>query len=239
MCDKTIIGLLPCAGTASRLYNLPKYMLPLKNENGSLLSRWIQKLLEQKCSKIIIGVSFSTKPFVEHIIKYNVSNDIHDKICIKLVGDTQTMNETINKCISGEKYDIAIMCMPDTYVSNISYNLIEKLFDNNDIHVGGYLWSIRSTQIGKIGQCNIDEKYIIDIVDKDVTCTFKYGWGAVVFKPEFEKYMLDADLHTGYSMKRFLDNDNKIVYNIEHDQYFDCGTVAGYTEYLTTEYMSS
>ena len=79
------------------------------------------------------------------------------------------MNETIIKCLKDEKYDIAIMGMPDTYISSLSNNLIEKINKNN-INVGCYLWNIRDTQIGKIGQCNIDDNFIIDIIDKDINC---------------------------------------------------------------------
>ena len=49
-----VLGLLPCAGTASRLFNLPKFMLPLRDDNRSLLSNWIDILINNKCDKIII-----------------------------------------------------------------------------------------------------------------------------------------------------------------------------------------
>jgi hypothetical protein len=54
--NKPIIGLLPCAGTASRLHNLPKFMLPLKDTAGCLLSQWVYILLSNNCDKIIIGL---------------------------------------------------------------------------------------------------------------------------------------------------------------------------------------
>ena len=226
-----IIGLLPCAGTSSRLFNIPKFMLPLKNEKSSLLVKWIHLLLENKCNKIIIGVSPITKIFIDNILKHQISPDIHKKIHIKLVGNTNTMNETIIECLKNETYYLTIMGMPDTYISNLSYELINKLMNNSNIYIGSYLWNIRNTQLGKIGQCNIDNDFIIDIIDKDINCNYNYGWGVVCFKPKFEKYMYKEDLHIGYSMKRFLDN-NKIIYKIMNGLYFDCGTIDGYTEYL-------
>jgi hypothetical protein len=226
-----MLGILPCAGTASRLFNLPKFMLPTKKEQCALIVYWINLLIKNKCNKIIIGVSENTKIFIDNILKYNINKNIQNIINIKLVGNTNTMNETIVACLKDEKYDIAIMGMPDTYVSNLSNILIENMNKEN-INVGCYLWNIRDTQIGKIGQCNVDNNFIIDIIDKDPLCEYNYGWGVVVFKPEFEKYINIKDLHIGYSMKQYIEN-NKIIYQIMNDGlYFDCGTTQGYTEYL-------
>ena len=231
-----MLGILPCAGTAFRLFNIPKFMLPTKNEKCSLIVYWINLLIKIKCNKIIIGVSENTKIFIDHILKNNLKEDIRNIICVKLVGNTNTMNETIIGCLKDENYDIAIMGMPDTYVSSLSYNLIENIneekINEENINVGCYLWNIRDTQIGKIGQCNVDDNFIIDIIDKDSTCDYNYGWGAVVFKPDFEKYIYKEDLHIGYSMKNYIEN-NKIIYKIMNDGlYFDCGTTIGYAEYL-------
>lgn len=110
---KSVIGVIPCAGTASRLFNLPKFMLPMKDKNISLLSNWINILEKLECNKIIIGVSPTTEIFVSHLIKSQFS-EAKTNIIIKLVGNTETMNETIIKCIEGEEYNLTLMCMPDT-----------------------------------------------------------------------------------------------------------------------------
>lgn len=225
-----MIGLLPCAGISSRLFNLPKFLLPLKNTNFSLLSNWCNILINNNCDKIIIGSSDTNFKFIEHIINTQLKEHI-SKIIIKLVGETKTMNETIYKMLIDEEYDIAIMGMPDTYIDNISVNLINKLKNNDDLFIGTYLWNIRKNQIGKIGQCNIDDNFVIDIVDKNSECDYNYNWGAIVFKPSFEKYINITEDHLGYAMRNALIN-NKIVYEILYDQYFDCGTMSEYTEYL-------
>ena len=229
-----MLGILPCAGTASRLFNIPKFMLPTKKEQCPLIVYWINLLINIKCKKIIIGVSETTKIFIDNIIKYNLDDNIKDNIYVKFVGNTNTMNETIIECLKDETYDIAIMGMPDTYISSLSHILLENIIQNKNINIGCYLWNIRDTQLGKIGQCNIDDNFIIDIIDKDTTCNYNYGWGVVVFTPEFEKYIYKEELHIGYSMKNYIKNENgKIIYQIMNDGlYFDCGTIIGYTEYL-------
>jgi hypothetical protein len=122
--------------------------------------------------------------------------------------------------------------MPDTHVDYISDNLINKILDDNEIIIGSYLWNVRNTQRDKIGLCNIDENNIIDIIDKDKDCNYNYGWGAIIFKKVFENYIKIDDLHLGYSMKLALNNSIKIPYEIINGQYWDCGTVSEYKEYL-------
>jgi len=228
---KNILGLIACGGTASRIFNIPKFILPLKNKNLSLLSNWCMLMFEKGCYKIIIGSSVANNSFIEHIINTQL-NDYKDLIIIKIIHNTATMNETILNMVENENYDLAIMGMPDTHVDYISDNLINKILDDNELIIGSYLWNVRNTQREKIGLCNIDENHIIDIIDKDKDCNYNYGWGAIIFKKEFENYIKIEDLHLGYSMKLALNNSIKIPYEIINGQYWDCGTVSEYKEYL-------
>lgn len=226
-----MIGILPCAGTASRLFNLPKFMLPTKFEQCPLIVYWINLLIKNGCTKVIIGVSEFTKIFIDNIIRYNLDEFTQSLISIKMVGNTITMNETILKCLQGEVYDLAIMGMPDTYISSLSSKLFNNLIET-ECDVGCYLWNIRKSQLGKIGQCSVNDDSIIDIIDKDSSCNYNFGWGVVVFKSKFESFIYSDDLHIGYSMQRYLESF-KISYQIMNDgMYFDCGTVTGYREYL-------
>ena len=222
------IGLLPCAGISSRLSNIPKFMLPLKDSKSCLILEWINKLINIGCDKIIIPCSDITIQFIKNIIGID-----NEKIEIINVNLTHTMNETIIKSLKNYKYNILIMAMPDTIVDNISDNLIERIISNNNINVGVYLWNIRCSQKGKIGQCQIDNNYITDISDKDINCDYNYGWGVIVWKQIFEKYILNEDQHPGFSLYNSLKESNKIIYELCHGQYFDCGTITGYSEYLT------
>jgi hypothetical protein len=226
-----MLGLIACGGTASRIFNIPKFILPLKNKNLSLLSNWCMLMIEKGCDKIIIGSSVANNSFIEHIINTQL-NDHKHIINVKIIQSTSTMNETILKMVENEDYDLAIMGMPDTHVDYISDTLIKKVSNNNDIIIGSYLWNIRDTQREKIGLCNIDDNHIIDIIDKNKDCDYNYGWGAIIFKKEFENYIKIDDLHLGYSMKLALNNSIKIPYEIINGQYWDCGTVSEYKEYL-------
>ena len=157
------------------------------------------------------------------------------KIIIKDVGVTNTMNDTIRKGLDNELYDLVIMAMPDTFVDKINTSFIQRLISDTTSTIGAYLWSIRYDQLGKIGQCKLENGLITDIIDKDEHCDYTFGWGAIVFKKGFEMYLKSEHLHPGYSMKEALDNYIRIPYEISNGQYFDCGTVDGYKTYLNFE----
>ena len=221
------IGLLPCAGSATRLMNLPKFMLPLKYTKKCLLTKWIDDLINVGCDKIIVACSPTTLLFVNHI---DISS-ADPRICIKNVGTTITMNDTIIKALDNEVYDCVIVAMPDTYVEGFNSLLLNRILCNDNI-VGAYLWNIRKDQLGKIGQCKIEDEIVKDIIDKDETCNYNFGWGVLVFKREFSTYLYDSQLHPGYSLKDAIVNNVRVPYQICIGQYFDCGTVDGYTRYL-------
>ena len=76
------------------LYNIPKFMLPIKDKQQSLLSRWCEILLNIGCDKIIIGTSIINKNFIDHL-KLTQLADNDEKIIIKIINNSQTMNNTI------------------------------------------------------------------------------------------------------------------------------------------------
>jgi len=244
-----VIGLILCTETPSRnlvlekrkeysdnrglnlnVFSIPKFALPLCDESNSLLSNWIHILEENNCNKIIIGVSSTNDFFASRIINSQFANS-KAKIVIKLVEANQTMNETIIKCMRDENYDLAIMCMSDTYTSKLSRKLIDELINNNEAYVGIYAWNVRNTQLGKVGQCKIEDNVITDIVDKNEVCDYKYNWGSIVFKPEFEKYIMKENLYIEYSLKRAI-SKNKALCQIMRGLFFDCETIQGYSDYI-------
>lgn len=225
-----MIGLLPCAGIASRLSNIPKFILPTRHSNSSLITKWCKIMIDNQCDYIIIGSSVTNKPFIEYIINTQLL-DHKDKIKIKLINNSITMNDTILQMLENENYDIALMGMPDTQIDGISQILIEKLKTNDNI-AGAYLWKLRKDQFGKMGQCSIEEDYINDIIDKNKDCKYEHGWGSIIFKKEFVKYIKKEDLHLGFSLKFSIDNREKVYYEIMGGLYWDCGTIDEYANCL-------
>ena len=222
------IGLLPCCKNTTSLYNIPNFTLPLKNNPISLLTNWCNILFNNNCEKIIIGSSIFNKTFIDNIINTELS-DFKNKIEIKIIESSHTINNTIIQMLKDETYDIAIMGMPDTFIENISPDLINTMLQSDKYFVGVYLWNIRDKQIGKLVQCKIENNLISDIVYDD-NCEYSHTCGSIVFKKEFEKYININELHIGYSLKKCI-NDGIIYENIL-GQLWHCSTIEEYTEYL-------
>jgi hypothetical protein len=196
-------------------------MLPLYNER-CLIDRWIE-MLSGHCSKIIIACSPATLICLEHI---NINSK---KVHLKNVGTTISMNETIMRGLEHENYETVIMVMPDTYVDFFDTECI-KTFEQNDEYAKLYLWKIRKSQLGKIGQCKFENNTIVDIIDKNANCEYIYGWGAMLLKKDVILNMNREDSHTGYTVQHYIKNNKKIGYIINNGNYYDCGTFGGYKE---------
>lgn len=143
------------------------------------------------------------------------------------------MNETLIKSITGLDYRILIMAMPDTFVTDIDSSLINKIL-TTDYSIGAYTWKLRKSQLGKIGQCSFDSNHIVGVIDKQVNLNLHWGWGVLVWKKSFEKYLLPDHLHPGYSLSLALKKEEKIIYEKCSGSYFDCGTLDGYKECIMT-----
>ena len=46
------------------------------------------------------------------------------------------------------------------------------------------------------------------IIDKDVNCKEEYFWGLIMWKPSFNNFISDKDLHFGTSLNRAIENIN-------------------------------
>ena len=212
-----IQGIIPLGGTASRMKNIPKFLLPCKI-NYSLLDNVIELFNKYNIHNIIAGVSE-----LNGRLLYNY-NGLHT-----IQVNTKTMSETVYKIIENQTSVCKnILIMPDTYftINNEIKDMINML-DNYDIVV--ILWKIKEYQIGKVGQCNVINGELIDIKDKTHNCEYPYFWGVISWNSNMNRY-IDPKWETiGDLIKLSLDNNIKVGHIISEGEYYDCGT---YSEYF-------
>jgi hypothetical protein len=212
-----IQGLIPLGGTASRMKNIPKFLLPCK-VNYSLLDNVIELFNKNGIYNIITGISESNNRLI-----YNYSG--LDTIQV----NTKTMSETVYRIIENQRIEYKnILIMPDTYftIKDEIKDMI-KLLDTYNIVV--ILWKIKDYQIGKVGQCNIINGSLIDVKDKSNDCQYPYFWGIISWNSNMNKY-IDPKWETiGDLIKVSLNNNIKVGYIISEGEYYDCGT---YSEYF-------
>jgi NDP-sugar pyrophosphorylase family protein len=215
--NKKVYGILPLAGKASRMMNIPKFLLPCEI-NKTLLSHAIDIYKNNGVNDIIAGVSEDNNYLLrnESLLNRNV-------LC------TKTMAETVHKLVNivDEKDNLNILIMPDTYfvLKDELQNMIKKL---NIYDVVVILWKIKDYQIGKVGQCDVVNEEIIDIVDKDFNCEYEYLWGCIGWNSNMNKHINPNWETIGNIISESINLNIKVGAIISSGDYYDCGTFEEY-----------
>jgi hypothetical protein len=214
--NKNILGIIPIGGTASRIKNIPKFLLPCK-DGYTLLDNTIQIFSESNISNIVMGVSELNNTLLNNYTNFN-----------KIIVKTETMAETVKNIIY-EKFLKNILIMPDTYFTiNDELNKLIHMLDKYSICV--LVWKIKEYQFGKVGQCKVNDGEVIDIRDKDVNCDYDFFWGVIGWTSDLNN-KIDPKWNTiGDLIKLALKLNIKVGAIIMDTNYYDCGT---FNEYFT------
>lgn len=219
---------IPICGSASRIGNIPKFMLPIP-EKKSLIKKHIIDVLESKFKPVII-----ITPDYANMI-YNYLKKFFDMKEIQIiVNETKTMSETILSIDYHNSVNYSLI-MPDTYLTDNS--VLKKMLKVKnetkcDVVLG--IFEIREEQRGKLGQVLFDDNdYLLDVIDKDKSCTYKWAWGTMLWNSKFSNHIDPTTSHIGYALKPALKDGLIIKVVCLKGEYYDCGTINEYTKLLT------
>lgn len=220
--------IFPICGSASRIGNIPKFLLPLPY-NNTLLKNHINNLDNKYKCIIIIRPEYAT-------FLYNYLNNFFDLNNFQIIiNETKTMSETI-LTLKYEQGKVYSMIMPDTFFKEkcILDNMLTVYNKYNcDIVLG--IFKIRENQKGKLGQVLFDDNNnLIDVIDKDKHCTYKWAWGIILWNNKFINYIDKESSHIGYGLMPALKNNLNIKVYKSNEYYYDCGTFEEYKELLNT-----
>lgn len=220
--DSTVLGVIPLCGTASRMKGIPKYLLPCK-VGSSLLDNAIEIFKENGIRNVIMGLSELNNIILR---TYNPEVD-------RIVLTTRTMAETVREIVSTydetHKNYKSVMIMPDTYfILKDEVKEMIALLNKYDIVV--IVWKIKDYQIGKVGQCKLEEGNIVDVIDKDKNCTYPYFWGMIGWN-SYMNHQIDSEWETiGNLIRKAIDLGIEVKTIVSESTYYDCGT---FSEYFT------
>lgn len=223
------VGLLPCAGTAVRMGQLPKFLLPVPACTHSswgaetLLQRSLRLLREAQVDRVWVGVS----PANEALVRTSASTDQTQAM---VVGETATMSETVSRMLPvlARKF---VLLMPDTYWTSQQWSVRDLSTALDRYPVAVMVWRIRNDQFGKLGQCRVVDGEVVEHRDKDPTCRFEYSWGVIGWQADVTTLLRPETPHVGYLLDAALKAGLKVgalVCNDTSDVYFDCGTPSEY-----------
>jgi hypothetical protein len=242
-----MIGLIPCAGRATRLGGLPKFLLPCGTNLSSpstrggalcLMSRLIIDM-RKYCVRIVVPSSPTNDELIKTYVLPQLPRNVRDHVDVLDIGITDTMTETVLRArdwirsLTPDVSPLVLFAMPDTYltggiqIDRVPVQTIENRYPT------ALLWKIRQDQCGKVGQCDIDQNgTIVCIADKAEGCPFGHLWGALIWNEGFWDLLDPSMPHVGYALQCG-------VPSIEQDgYYYDCGTFAEYSRMIRSEILT-
>jgi GTP:adenosylcobinamide-phosphate guanylyltransferase len=162
----TIIGLLPAAGSATRISGIPKFCFPVESE--ITLLEWHVRKMKECCDEIVIATRDQWLPIISNL---NLPK------CEIVIKEPSTFSDALNFMM---KDDLAtyLVGMPDTYINNSTSNHYTSLASSSaNVTISAFKCS--ADQIGKVGQILFDDKMsLIDLRDKSDDCAYSHLWGA-------------------------------------------------------------
>ncbi len=214
------IGIIPIAGSATRMKNIPKFLLPATN-NQTLLDNIISICKNNGIENLYAGLS--------EINSYLLKSNDNFK---KLIVNTKTMAETVSlltRDIEKDNLDIhnLILLMPDTYLKITNeINMVKEFLNQYKIVL--VCWKIKDYQVGKVGQCNIINNEVVDIVDKDVNCKYPYFWGIISWNSSLNQLINPKWQTIGELVNIAIKSGIYVRAIISDSNYYDCGTFEEY-----------
>lgn len=207
-----ILGVLPASGKASRLGGIPKFCLPI-NDNQTLLE-WHVNKMKEVCDNIRISTREVWLPIVEQL-KLDVE--------IFIVEPSSMADAILKTC--GNELDKVVVGMPDTFISESRDNFYSRIVDK-DSELVLASWECDEFLKGKVGQIESSGERVLKIIDKDKDCPFKRMWGAIYFNGTAPLLDPEEDV-IGDQFNSWIKN-GIIATHVEcSGRYIDAGTFSG------------
>lgn len=212
-------GLLPCAGTATRIHGLPKFLLPVLD--GYLLDWHCRQMKAAGVERILIG----TNDLNYDLVWYYTDGD-----GVYIAKQRDTMTQTV---LSAEVPANApvLFGMPDTLwtAKDVYHDLTKALQDEASVAVA--LFKARPGQHTSGGMCAVDGDQITKVEDKPLQTGLRWIWGAMAWQPRFlQRYARPEDPHVGFALPRAIADGVDVRAVFCEGEFYDCGTSERYFE---------
>lgn len=223
------VGLLPAAGTATRMGGLPKFLLPISDAHQCLLTYHVE-LMAPHVDRILIP---TRNEWVSLLESFELGPHVHI-----IPMHTATMAETVKKTLAGVDYDRCVLGMPDTFF--VAGNPYQELLELSSGEVSVAVFRTGPDQVGKVGSVRVEpDGTVVDHADKDPSRDFGHHWGVMEFTPRVESF-LDPEATTGgYLITEALNRSLPVVGYRADYRYYDCGTFSEYLQCLADVNASS
>jgi hypothetical protein len=208
-----IIGLLPASGSASRLGGIPKFCLPL-TDNQNILEWHVEQMLKV-CDTVKISTRSTWMPIVKQM-------NLPKEVMLYEI-EPSTMSDALTKMMTNpeSKY---IVGMPDTYMPESNGDFYKQLA-KSDADVTLAVFDCHQDLMGRVGQVLFEKDgTVIDVKDKVKNCPYPYMWGAMALN---NVYVNEELPHPGIQINEWINDGKDVKAVISKGRYLDIGTVSG------------
>lgn len=224
-----MIGLIPAAGTASRIHGLPKYLLPVGDS-------YLLKILIDRMS--IFG------EYTVWVVANPANRSNIDVYCAGAYPHTaetwDTMTQTVLSARSIALESNVLFGMPDTYFEDANaFTKLAAALDNGADVAVGLFWA-RPEQRQHVGMCGVEAHNaiapnlkVVSVIDKSQTTDMFHLWGCLAWTPTFWQFLKPEYLHVGYALQPAIDAGLDVRGVLMDGQYWDCGTPQSYFDCVT------
>ena len=243
------IGILPAAGAASRIGNVPKFFLPvparnfresLKLGNGdpeSLLKIHVQ--FQQHFCDLVVVV---TRPEWHSSIEKHLADE--KNVRVVSFNSRGLVESILMGCAAGVTFrplsERFFLSLPDSVFDfadvRLKVNRVNTVKgENSELEM--FCWKTSPETEGRFGEVNLSTGgSVVDHVDKPRVTRFGHFWGALGFSSAFLQGMNGSEDNLtnpiGQALKRQSENSSKVKGVAIEGDFFDVGTIAGYRSLL-------
>ena len=207
------IGLLPASGKASRIGGLPKFALPI-SDDLNLLSLHVKNLLEV-CDEVRVSTQEKWIPLIEQM---NLPINLVKK-------EPSTLSDAILH-LANRDQDRMIFSMPDTYFVARGTPIYKGIFDQpGDIILG--LFHCPQNLRGLVGQVEISDSLVSNVLDKSRACEYELMWGFIGFREGMINRITTNSDTPSTQINSWIEDGEKIGYLKVDADYIDVGSFQG------------
>lgn len=219
----TVVGVLPASGMATRMRGLPKFLLPLAEDQGSLLEYHI-RLMAPHVETILIP---TRSEWVGLLQGFGLGATVQ-----VLEKNTATLAQTVSESLADLQWDAAMVGLPDTvFLSGNPYAGFGDFSTSDPLVLACF--PTRKEQRGRLGAVNLSEDgVVVEHADKSADADWGQHWGAMQFTPEVLSHLPLEAPTVGVVIDECLQRGIPITGFLHDSDYYDCGTVSEYAQCL-------
>jgi CTP:molybdopterin cytidylyltransferase MocA len=218
------VGLLPAAGSATRLGGLPKFLLPLIDGSGPPLLAHAKAM-----SPHVQTVAIVTRPEYAQVVH---ALPLPENTVV-MVALTSTMVETLRVGLN-VAHDSIVVGLPDTWFPEIAdaYEGVAQKLETGATDWVAAVWQTREWQRGALGSVSLRSGWLIDVADKDPSHEYSWHWGLLGWVAEQDIHLSDEDAHLGLALSRALAAGGRVAAVRNSGTYWDLGTTESLSRYF-------